>query len=466
MKFVVTPEKMQEVEKLSFKNGLEPYDAMEKAGTYVFLETEKYNKILVVANSGNNGGDGFVAAMKLKEAGKRVHVLFIGKAEKLNSHAKKFYDKIKNDIIKEPENDYDCVIDAIFGIGFRGEAEGVFLDAINLINSFKNKAKIISVDIPSGLNGLTGEAENAVMADTTVTFQAEKIGLIINRGADFSGEIKVKDIGIEISSDLKRVDKVDFPKIKNTVHKGTQGHIGVIAGSFGMEGAAMLASAASIKAGAGKVSLAVSEDIKNNFTLRAPEVMLTLRNDNFVKDKDVVLFGCGIGRSKDNEEILKYLIKNCRVPLVIDADGLYFLKKDLIKKAQCPIIITPHMSEASRLFNVSIGELIKNPVEITREFAKNTGVTVLLKSNYNLIVDKNEAYISTFGCPGMATAGSGDVLAGITASMVHIMPSYIEALINASFLHGKAGRLAQKEKTPYGVIASDILNNIFKEIDL
>ena len=161
-----------------------------------------------------------------------------------------------------------------------------------------------------------------------------------------------------------------------------------------MEGAAMLASAAAIKSGAGKVSLAVSED--------------------------------------------------------------------MIKEAKCTIIITPHMGEASRLFNVEIQDLIKNPFETTKEFVKDTGITVLLKSNYNLIVSENEGYISSFGCPGMATAGSGDVLAGIVASMVHIMPSFTEAAINASYLHGKAGFLAQKEKTPYGVTASDILHNIFK----
>ncbi len=466
MNFVVTPEEMQKAEISAFEKGLQPYDAMEKAGIFVFLEAKEYNKILVVANSGNNGGDGFVAAMKLKELGKKVHIFFIGKIEKLSPHAKKFYEKVKDNIITTPQKDYDCVIDAIFGIGFKDQVKGEYLNAINLINSFKNKAKIISVDIPSGLNGLTGEAEIAVSADTTVTFQAEKTGLIINKGADFAGEIKVCDIGIEVSSDLKRINKVDFPEVKKTAHKGTQGHIGVIAGSFGMEGAAMLASAASIKSGAGKVSLAVTEDIKNNFTLRTPEVMLALRNHEFIKGKDVILFGSGIGRKEDNLKTLHFLIKNCRVPLVLDADGLYFLTKDLIKEAKCPIIITPHMGEASRLFNVSIDELIKNPIEITRAFIKDTGITVLLKSNYNLIVSGNEAYISSFGCPGMATAGSGDVLAGIVASMVHIMPSYTEALINASYLHGTAGNLAQKEKTPYGVTASDILNNIFKDTDI
>lgn len=463
MKYVVTPIEMQDAEKRAFEKGLSPFAAMEKAGTYVFWETEKFNKVLVVSNDGNNGGDGFVCAQKLLESGKTVHVLFVGCQEKLSEHAREFYEKVKDNIITNPDNDYDCIVDAIFGIGFRGEVKGKYWDAINLINSFKNKAKIVAVDIPSGLNGLTGEADVAVNADITVTFQAEKIGLIINKGADFAGEIKICDIGIDVSSDLKRIDKVDFPQIKNTAHKGTMGHIGVIAGSFGMEGAAMLSSAASIKSGAGKVSLAVTEDIKNNFTLRAPEVMLTLRNNDFIRDKDVILFGCGIGRKEDNQQILNFLIENCSCPLVIDADGLYFLTKDLIKKAKCPIIVTPHMGEASRLFKVDTGELIKNPVEITKEFAKETGATVLLKSNYNLIVSENEAYISAFGCPGMATAGSGDVLAGITASMVHLMPSYIDALINASYLHGTAGRVSQKEKTPYGVCASDILNNIFRE---
>lgn len=466
MKYVVTSEQMQNAENDAFEKGLSPFSAMEKAGTFVFYEAEKFNKVLIVANHGNNGGDGFVCAQKLIEKGKDADVLFIGDEKKLSDHARKFYENIKDNIIENPDDDYDCIVDAIFGIGFRGQLQGKALEAVNLINSFKNKAKIISVDIPSGLNGLTGEAEASVDADITVTFQAEKLGLIINKGADFSGEIKVCDIGIDVFSKIKRVDKVDFPEIKRTAHKGTQGHIGIIAGSFGMEGAAMLASAAAIKSGAGKVSLAVSEDIKNNFVRRAPEVMLTLRSDEFISDKDVVLFGCGIGRKEDNKKILEFLIENCTCPLVIDADGLYFLTKEHLKKAKCPVILTPHMGEASRLFNVDVGDLIKNPVEIAMDFAKETGATVLLKSNYNLVVNKDEAYISTFGCPGMATAGSGDVLAGIVASMVHIMPTKIEAAINASYLHGRAGNLAQKEKTPYGVTASDILNNIFKEIEL
>ena len=468
MKQIVTPEIMKQAEEGAFKNGLDPKDAMERAGTFVFDEVKNYKKVLVVCFSGNNGGDGFVCAEKLNSVGVPVHVLLLGNTEKLSDHAGFFYNNIKELIIQTPDNDYDCIVDAVFGIGFKGELTGEVLKTVEFINSCKNKAKIVSVDIPSGLDGLTGEYKTAVNADVTVTFQAIKTGLIINKGASVAGEIKVRDIGIPVPSIVQAVEEEDisFPEIKKTAHKGTQGHIGVIAGSFGMEGAAMLASASSIKSGAGKVSLAVSEDIKSNFTLRAPEVMLTLRSDEFIFDKDVVLFGCGIGRKEDNKKILEFLIENCTCPLVIDADGLYFLTREMLKRAKCEIILTPHMGEASRLFGVSINDLQKNPINITKAFAYDTGTTVLLKSNYNLITNGNEVYISSFGCPAMATAGSGDVLAGIVASMAHIMPTNIEASINASYLDGRAGNLAQKEKTPYGVTASDILNNIFKEIEL
>ncbi len=464
MKHIVTPEMMRQAEEEAFKNGLDPKDAMERAGTFVFEEVKFFKKVLVVCFSGNNGGDGFVCAQRLNRIGITVHVLLLGNTEKLSRHADFFYNKIKELIVQAPDNDYDCIVDALFGIGFRGELTGEVLRAVEFINSFKNKAKIISVDIPSGLDGLTGEYKASVDADITITFQAVKTGLIINKGARVAGEIKVRDIGISVPYIAQAVEKedIEFPKVQKTAHKGTQGHIGVIAGSFGMEGAAMLASGASIKSGAGKVSLAVSEDIKNNFALREREVMLTLREDAFILDKDVVLYGCGMGRREDNKKLLEFLIESCTKKLVIDADGLFFITREMLKKARCEIILTPHMGEASRLFGVDIKELQKNPIEITKAFARDTGVTVLLKSNYNLITDGNETYISSFGCPAMATAGSGDVLAGICATMAHIMPTGVRACINASYIHGTAGNFAQKEKGVYGTCAGDILNNIYK----
>ena len=154
-----------------------------------------------------------------------------------------------------------------------------------------------------------------------------------------------------------------LPKIKDTVHKGDLGHIGVIAGNKGMEGAAILATKALTKMCVGKITLAVEKDIIDNFSLRAPEVMVTNRDNlmEFIKDKSVILFGCGFGRNNDNKKKAEFLLNNCACPLIIDADGLYFITKDMLKSAKCPVILTPHLKEASRLFNCTLEDLINNP---------------------------------------------------------------------------------------------------------
>lgn len=255
-----------------------------------------------------------------------------------------------------------------------------------------------------------------------------------------------------------------LPKIKDTVHKGDLGHIGVIAGSLGMEGAALLAVGALTKMCVGKITLAVENDIINNFSCRKPEIMVTNRDDlgKFIKDKNVVLFGSGFGRKEDNKKTAEFLLNNCACPLIIDADGLYFLTKEMLKSAKCPVVLTPHLKEASRLFNCTLEDLINNPKKITSDFAKETNVTVLLKSHYNFITDGNEKYLCFFGTKGMAKGGSGDVLAGITAGAVNLTASCLNGCLLASFIHGFAGKSAENEKTEYSMTPSDIIDNIYK----
>jgi len=255
-----------------------------------------------------------------------------------------------------------------------------------------------------------------------------------------------------------------LPEIKDTVHKGDLGHIGVIAGSLGMEGASLLASGALTKMCVGKITLAVTKDIIDNFSCRPPEVMVTNRDNlkEFLVDKTAILFGCGFGRNEDNKKTAEFLLKSCTCPLIIDADGLYFITKEMLKGAKCPIVLTPHLKEASRLFNCDINDLIKDPTKITSDFAKETNTTILLKSHYNFITDGNQKYLCHFGAKGMAKGGSGDVLAGITAGAVNLTKSNINGCLFASFIHGFAGTKAQEEKTEYEMTPSDIIDNIYK----
>jgi len=466
MKNIVSAKAMQDSERQTFK-GVKDYAlAMEKAGTALFAHIQKYNSFLIFCGAGNNGGDGFVCARLLRDVGKQVEIVIVGDIAQLSSYAYVNYQRVCELAIQKEEikEDYACVVDAIFGIGFHGTLFGEFLEAVNKVNSFKGRAHIVACDIPSGLNATNGIGEECVDADETVTFQAYKLGQIIGMGADYCGKITVEEIGISISDGVFFVEKNDIflPKMKKTAHKGTRGHIGVIGGSRGMEGAAEMCAYASLNSGAGLVSILTDSVCEGFYNNRHPEIMLDTKSTvtDFIKNKSCVVFGCGIGRSEKTRERLYELIERCTCPLIIDADGLYYLTPELLKKARCNITLTPHMGEAARLFNVSLGELLVRPHELAADFAKNNSVTVLLKSNYNFITDGTKRYFTAFGCPAMATAGSGDALAGITTGATLLTDSLNGAML-ASFLHGFAGNAAQNKKSPYSVTATDIISEIY-----
>ncbi len=453
---------MQKAEERAFKNGLDPREAMFNAGKCVFERAKRFSDILIVAGAGNNGGDGFVCADLLKKAGKNVTVVLIGDVSRLSDHAKYFFDKIS--ISKTFPQNPDCVIDALFGIGFHGTLEGAFLEGAKKINSYRGKSHIIAVDVPSGLNAVTGETEYSVIADETVTFGAYKTGQLIGKGADVCGRLTLCDIDIPVESDTFYIEKDDIhlPDIPRTAHKGTMGHVGVIAASFGMEGAGALCAISALRTSAGKVSLCVPQECTGFYSGRAPEVMLCVRDDikKFIADKDAVVFGPGIGRDAASKELLEEIISVCRCPLIIDADGLYYASAEILRRAKCPVAVTPHMGEASRLFGVSIKELSCKPTEYASCFARESGAAVLLKSNYNVISDGKTNLISAFGCAGMATAGSGDTLAGILAGAILLQKNVLEGIKLASYIHGTAGRIAEEKHTAYAMTASDISENI------
>ena len=451
---VLTSKEVKKSERIAFENGMDEKDAMFNAGAHIFDRAKDFENILVVCGLGNNGGDGFVCASLLKKIKKNVKVYV--KEGKKSELASFFYEKIKDIVTDEIEGEYDLIIDALYGIGFHGSFNEEDRKIVEKINN--SKSYIISADIPSGLDATTGKTDYCVKADETITFSCIKQGLLIGKGLDYCGKIICCNIGINVDSDFYFLEESDIKlnKINSSSHKGTQGHVGVIAGSLGMEGAGALCAISALRTSAGKVSLSVPEECLPFYYSRDPEIMVSVRKKikDFVKDKDVVVFGPGIGRNDEN--LVKEVKENTKCPLIIDADGLYFAKD--LKGT----IITPHIGEASRLFNVSIKELEEDPKKYAMEFAKNNECIVILKSNYNIITDGNKCFISHFGCPGMATAGSGDVLAGIVAGALLLQKDKLEASILSSFLHGFAGRAAQIKKSEYAMTASDISENIYE----
>lgn len=261
-----------------------------------------------------------------------------------------------------------------------------------------------------------------------------------------------------------------LPPLDKKCHKGTNGHVGIICASAGMEGAGDLCGISALRSGAGKVSLLIPENCRHFYDNRHSELMVCAKGfdflEDFIKDKDAIVFGCGIGRCADTAQTLKRLLAVCTVPLVIDADGLYFLTSDLLASARCPVLITPHMGEASRLFGVSIEELSNKYIYYARSFAQKSNCVILLKSHFNLVANSAHCAISSFGTPALATAGSGDVLAGICGAMAcRFNGDMYNCARCASFIHGFAGRISANKTSEYSVTASDISSNIFNGIN-
>jgi len=479
----VSPAQMREIEKISFEKGISSKAVMriagEKAASYVLENTLLSQSVLVVCGSGNNGGDGFVCADMLSKQGREADVLFIGETHKQSEDAKYYFEKVQHLLIEKADKKYDWIIDAIFGIGFKGSAQGKAAEAISFINSQRSLGtKVLAIDIPSGLdpnNGLvTGEA---VWADVTITFQYEKTGQLLGQGLDLCGKLIVTDIGLlEMQEDCifnpeeKDVAEL-FPKRKNFSHKGTYGHLGILAGSKGMEGAGALSALAALRSGAGKVSLGVPECCIDFYNNRAFEIMcqtLPCKDghfaadfsalESFIKDKDAIIFGPGIGRNIEMAAIVKHIIEKTTVPLIIDADGLYFLaENDFLNMQKKQVILTPHLGEMARLCNCSISDVEENPIGIAQKFANTMNNILVLKSAYNIIASPKQTFIGAFGCAGMATAGSGDVLSGIIGALACILPLE-QAAFAGAYIHGAAGKIAAVQKSETSMIASDIVN--------
>lgn len=261
-------------------------------------------------------------------------------------------------------------------------------------------------------------------------------------------------------------EELCLPKIPANAHKGTNGNVGIIAASYGMEGAGHLAAISALRAGAGKVSLLVPSECAAFFAGRPSESMLCAKGfdyiEEFIRDKDVVLFGCGVGRDIKIKEYLEKLLSICRVPLVIDADGLFYLTAEMLNGVKCPVLLTPHVGEAARLFNITSEELLKKPVFYAYNFIKGTNSTILLKSNFNLTCSQEFAAKTHFGSCALATAGSGDVLAGICASLAHrFNGNMFSCAVHAAFVHGSAGRRAEEKYGAYSTTAEEISKNIY-----
>lgn len=514
MEYLVNAEEMRSCDSATIEKFRVPAIVlMERAALGVFEVIKEYwekntGNVLIVAGTGNNGADGIALGRLLKQAGFEVTFLVAGPKEKYSELMERQLAIIEaygwRSGTQFPENEYDIIIDALFGIGLSRNLEGIYMQFVQKIN--ESRALKISMDMPSGIHTDTGAVMGtAVRADVTVTFAYCKLGLVLYPGAEYAGKVIVKDIGITQAafSSLGNFPKVFtftgkaaelLPERKKDGNKGTFGKVLVIAGSEEISGACLLSAEAALRTGCGMVRILTHRANREILAQKLPETMLDVYDTYSFGDgswedlyrqlekgcewADCILIGPGCGVGKETEEKLAFMIEKCEKPLVIDADGLNqiaqdgglycSLKKSVRKKGRA-VILTPHLGEFSRLTKKKVSEIREKFLETVKAYAEDLDGIVVCKDVRTAVCAKDRnTYVNLSGNCGMATAGSGDVLAGMIAGLLAqvilaaeksgtLKEAAFRAAITGVYLHGLAGDAACREKNEYSLLAGDLI---------
>lgn len=491
---VVSSKQMAFIESQAYRNGSTEEDFMEEAGKGVaewihyFTEKENFpNCVYLLCGKGNNAGDAYVAGSYLLEQGYSVlayQIVPIADCSPLcQRNQKRFiskggqYHEI-NDVeeeLKFPEE--GIVVDALFGTGFHGIAKDPFASVIKKVN--RSDLPIIAVDIPSGLNGDTGIVEGeAIKATETIFLGLPKTGLFLQDGWNHVGKLRYANFGLpkpyieESDADLIMIYpplmRPLLPPVINNRHKYQAGYVVGLAGSPGMPGAALLASHGALRAGAGIVKLLHPNGMENELSSSPYEVIKVSYNPEktnemieLMNTASATFIGPGIGRDSNARHLLKEILPNLKKPCVVDADALTIISEEQIPYPK-ETILTPHIGEMIRLLKHSSPKPgSKDFLNACQDYAEEHGVTIVLKGGPSFIFHPEETiHVNPYGDPGMATAGSGDVLTGIIAALLAqgVVPKDAAAL--GVYLHGFAGEDAAELKSSYCLIASDIIEHL------
>lgn len=492
---VSSVEEMRNLDKMAIeKYGIADELLMENAGLAVYQVLSenigiKKQRFLVFSGAGNNGGDGFVIARKIHSNGGMVKVFLMGSPDKYRGAAKLNYDILrklpvsikiveKKDSVQSDIFHCDVIVDAIFGTGLTRNVEGKYADIIELINSCDKP--VISVDIPSGVNGDNGQIMGtSVWADYTVTFGLPKIGNMLYPGSERCGRLYVTHISFPPSmvDDIKvKVNKpIVIPERNISGHKGDFGETLFIAGAAGYYGAPYFSALSFLKAGGGYSRLAAPKSITPFIANKGCEIVFIPQKENaegsislenkqslleLISKMDFVVIGPGLSLSEETQQLVRELVEKIDKPVVIDGDGITALagNPEIIKSRKAPTILTPHLGEMSRITKVSVAEINQNKVEIAQVTSRQLNAFIVLKGAHSLIgCPDGTVYINMSGNSGMATAGSGDVLTGTIAAMHGLGLSVEDAVRKGVFMHGFAGDLAAEEIGEDGMTAQDIL---------
>jgi NAD(P)H-hydrate epimerase len=505
---VITSAQMQALDlRTMTEAGIPGKTLMERAGGSVVACLEEAwgsprgKPVTVVCGKGNNGGDGFVIARLLHRRKADVRVLTMAQGSELSRDAALMYRqfaRLAGTSRLRPFSSAqqalpllqksDIIVDALFGTGLSAEVTGRYAEAIDCINAAHRP--VVSVDLPSGLDADTGLAlGRAVRATVTVTCGLPKRGLYVNQGIDHAGRVLIADIGIPPAF----VDAVDsrltvmtdsfvkrcLPERKRSSHKGTYGHAGIIAGSVGKTGAAAMAAKGALRVGAGLVTVAIPSGVNDVLEAKLMEIMTAPMPDTkartfsrtaldrlsaFVAARTAVAIGPGLSTHPETVELVQVLVKQLDRPAVLDADALNALagRASLLTECKTPPILTPHPGEMARLETDATAQSVNaDRIGTATRFARARGVFVVLKGARTIIARPDgAAAICPTGNPGMATAGTGDVLTGMAVGfLAQGLPPW-EAACVATYLHGSAGDQAAGVMGQAGMTAGDLLDQV------
>jgi NAD(P)H-hydrate epimerase len=509
--YIVTSGEMREIDKATIDSGIPGRILMENAGrgaVQVLLNRfpdAGSKRIGILTGRGNNGGDGFVMARHLSQKGIDVIVYLLSEASAVKGDAlanlellyrfgipaveipdRKAFEANKNFM-----RNRDMWVDAIFGTGLNSDIKGYISDIIMFINSLQKP--VVAVDIPSGINSDTGQiCGEAVKSSVTVTFGYAKAGHYIYPGAEYSGRVETVDIGIppiiagkiapkQYLLDDRTVSSYLKPRAGDS-HKGTAGHLFIVAGSPGKTGAAAMTAMAAMRSGAGLVTVGVPKSLNpaiEPMILEAMTCPLPENTEGFLSElsfdaiihnlvgKKCLAIGPGLGTDSSTKKLVTKLLRSSHLPVILDADALNLLAGEtrLLKKLGIPVILTPHPGEMSRLTGKKISEIQEGRIACAREFAVEFNLHLVLKGAGTVIAHPDGSlFINPTGNSGMASGGMGDILTGIIAGFVAQGYPAEEAARIAVYLHGTAGDRLAESMGPFGFLASDILNSIPAQI--
>lgn len=488
---ILTADEIKKVEQTAMEKYFSEAELMNRAGKKCVDKIVKYygkeidgNRILVFCGNGKNAGDGFVIAKRLCQFGNHAEIVLCDKKPTIPV-CKQYFDEAAESGVKVTnfsDCDMDCalIVDCVFGIGFHGEPKEPFNSVFNAIN--ESEAIVVSVDTPSGTNASDGSVINAVRADLTIAISTYKYCHILPPASEYCGKIVAVNIGIPNEcydkgcafTITKAYVKNCFEKRKPNSNKGDFGKQLNICGSYNMPGASVICAKSALKTGVGLLKCAFPKSIYGVLTAHLTQPVFAPLSENEdktlsigaltdilneMKWADSIAVGCGIGVNDDTQILINQIVKESRVPVVVDADGINSLAMniDVLKDSKAPVVLTPHPGEMARLIGKDISYVQANRIENAKNFATEYGCIVVLKGANTVVTDGINVFVNITGNAGMAMGGTGDMLTGMIASFIAQGIAPFDAAASAVYIHGLCGDVTARELSQRGMTVDDML---------